>query len=84
MPCILLYGARVCVKTAIVGNTHADADLSMVEAWDGRARRLDAVRSVDASAAIVVRERCAWLWYSYTMVVGYAAFGAGGRGYKAD
>ena len=56
----------------------------MVEARDGRARRLDAVRSVDASAAIVVRERCAWLWYSYTMVVGYAAFGADGRGYKAD
>ena len=84
MSCMVRNSARVCGKTAIVGKPHADADLSMVEAWDGRARRLDAVRSVDASAAIVVRERCAWLWYSYTMVVGYAAFGAGGRGYTAD
>ena len=73
-------------KTAIVGNWGADVDLSIVDAWDRLKLRLDAVRG----AAIVVRERravamVAMVLIHYgcglcTMVVVYAAFGAGGRG----
>ena len=79
MPYIPIYGTLVCTKTAIVGNTHADADVSMVDAWERLTRRLDAVRRARRSS-------CASDVRGYgintllCMAVVYAAFGAGGRG----